>query len=284
MRFQSFSSIRTPMRDPEAQRRPIRLLAEAESTSIGMPLCLASHPAAGPHSTAASRRLSARSAMISARWSGACEPDRAGRARRSASWQISPTSPIRFTGGVPAMTPILLALELGIVETGHPRELAARHDQCVGRTVIGVGVLHALGAGGRADDEVAQARAEGVADESGTLRQPVIADLDLEFVGDDLRDPVLEAVLLAVGERHVARVAADAQDVRGHEIGQCLRDAALAPLPISAGARGRSSSGMRERIISRPGTPSRPSWRLRASLPCRSDGRGGIAPEARAFR
>ena len=116
----------------------------------------------------------------------------------------------------------LLVLQPRVVEALEVRQLALARDQDIGRAVIRVGGLDDVAAR-RADDQVAQAGPEGVADESGPLGQPVIAQLDLQLVGDDLRDLVLEPAALALGERHVAGIAADTQDILRDEIRQVLR-------------------------------------------------------------
>jgi hypothetical protein len=83
-------------------------------------------------------------------------------------------------------------------------------DHHIGRMVIGIRGLHDVVAGNGAHDEVAAARAERIADEPDDLGEPDITHRDLEFLGEDLGDRVLESLFLLVRERKVSRIGADA--------------------------------------------------------------------------
>jgi hypothetical protein len=80
----------------------------------------------------------------------------------------------------------------------------------VGGAVLGVGGLGQLVAGRDTDDQIAGAGPQRAADEAAALRPPCVRRLGIQFVGDQLRDPFLEALPL-VGEREVVGVGANAQ-------------------------------------------------------------------------
>ena len=88
-------------------------------------------------------------------------------------------------------------------------------------------MLNGIGPGGVAHDDVAELAAKGVRDEAGSLREPIIAQRNLQLVRQDFGDPVLEALPLPVRERHVVRVGADPKHVAGDDVRDLLGSAAV---------------------------------------------------------
>ena len=70
-------------------------------------------------------------------------------------------------------------LQYGIIDRGHGVNVSAI-EEGVGRAIVGVAVLHEFIARRGADDEIALARPERVADEADRIRKPSVADGDAE--------------------------------------------------------------------------------------------------------
>src|SRR3546814_1375521 len=83
-------------------------------------------------------------------------------------------------------------------------------DQAERGVIIGVGILQQLVVADRADHDVADAGAQGVANESHAVGIPGVAHGHAEFLGEKLGDLVLEALSLLVRDGKVAGLGADA--------------------------------------------------------------------------
>lgn len=114
-----------------------------------------------------------------------------------------------------------LALELGVVNRLHVLKPAAfLSDQRVGRAVIVIGVERKFVGLDGAHDNVAAACRKRHADEAETLGIPGVFNGAAEFVGENFRDLVLEALALLVRVREVLRRRANAKHVSVHRVGQ----------------------------------------------------------------
>src|SRR5207237_10067463 len=87
-------------------------------------------------------------------------------------------------------------------------------DEHVRRSVVGLRRGGQLEIARHADDAVALAGAQSVADESAALRPPHVLHPSAEVVGDERSDLVLEALLLLVRVGEAVRVSADTEDAR----------------------------------------------------------------------
>src|SRR5262249_57677057 len=110
--------------------------------------------------------------------------------------------------------PNLLPLETWIrkfVQAGEGL-IALPVNKSVGRVVIRIGIVDQASTLGIAHDEVASLASHGLRDIARRLREPTIVELVPELLGDELGELILEALPLVVGEGHVVRVGANAQE------------------------------------------------------------------------